>query len=192
MSWLELAILSVCLCFDTFAVSLGGGILLCKKGLQGGAKLRIISSFTLFQTAFLALGWGVGESFAHYFGAIDHWVAFFILLWIGGKMLYESLFHPDEDSSAADLLNPARLVTLSIATSIDAVAVGVSLALLAIATQRALFAFACTAAATAVAAFVGLAFGKVLGKRVGKAANIAGGIILMLIGLKILLEHLLQ
>ena len=192
MSWLELTILSICLCFDTFAVSLCGGILLCRRSLSIGARMRIILSFALFQSGFLALGWGVGEFLANYFGAIDHWVTFAILLWIGGKMLYESLFHPEEDQSASDLLNPRRLVVLSIATSIDAVAVGVSLALLAIAPQKALFTIAATALATAAASYIGLAFGKALGRRIGKAANIAGGIILILIGVKILFEHLMQ
>jgi putative Mn2+ efflux pump MntP len=83
-------------------------------------------------------------------------------------------------------------VVLSIATSIDAVAVGVSLALLAIAPQKALFTIAATALATAAASYIGLAFGKALGRRIGKAANIAGGIILILIGVKILFEHLMQ
>lgn len=192
MSWLELFILAISLSFDTFAVSIGGGTAL--PDLKSSGRLKIMTFFALFQSVFLFAGWYVGGKFAHIITEWDHWIAFIILLYIGGKMFLEAFKKCDceqERQTATEMLQTKKLVILSIATSIDAVAVGVSLAFINLATDRMVGAAVLTALVTAAAAYGGLAGGRKLGCYIGKRAEMIGGVILVGIGIKILLEHLL-
>lgn len=125
MSIFEIFILSVGLCFDTFAVSLSSGI--CLPYIGKREFIRIVSFFAIFQSGFTLLGWLAGSSILQYIKAVDHWIAFALLVYIGGKMVYESLFKKS-DEICVDLRVTRTLVTVAIATSIDALAVGVSLA----------------------------------------------------------------
>ena len=130
----------------------------------------------------------------------DHWIAFSILLYIGGKMIVENIpggfgqQKSDSDCSckknSINLLNYRTLVTLSIATSIDAVAVGVSLALVSISALKMCFATVMTFIFTALASYIGLAGGEKIGCRIGAKATVIGGAVLIAIGIKILLEHI--
>lgn len=136
------------------------------------------------------LGWLLGVTFAQYIAEIDHWIAFGLLLFIGGKMLIEA-FHKKKNEPAKDeksILKPANLLLMSVATSIDALAVGVSFAIM---TVNVWVAAAIIGAITFVLSAVGVLIGKSLGKLFGKAAEIFGGCVLIAIGIKILLEHLL-
>ena len=128
MSYIELFLLAAGLCFDTFAVSLTGGI--CTQGSLGRRQiLKIILCFAVFQAGLSFAGWLLGYSVSDYISKVDHWVAFVLLDYIGVKMIVEGCSREDEAVSKSSLLNPRQLVLLSIATSIDAVAVGISLAL---------------------------------------------------------------
>jgi len=189
MSYFELFLLAVGLCFDTFAVSITGGLCLEKK-LRWWQILRIICCFGVFQAGFTLLGWGLGLSVSSYIERFDHWIAFLLLLYIGGNMVRES-FSKDETPASVDLLSPGKLCLLSVATSIDALAVGISLAMVQLETVRALAGFGIIFAVTAIASLAGLKTGNAVGKNFGKRSEMVGGVILIAIGLRILLEHLL-
>ena len=134
------------------------------------------------------IGWLVGNAFAVYVTAVDHWIAFALLAFVGGKMLWDA-FHDEgeEDESVADRLDLCELFMLAIATSIDALAVGISFSFLQIDIVVAALIIGCT---TFVLSLVGVVVGNRFGARFEKPSQIAGGIVLIAIGLKILLEHL--
>ncbi len=186
MNYFEIFLLATGLCFDTFAVSLVGGA--CAQSIPALRKVKIISFFALFQAGFTFIGWALGATVNNVIESYDHWVAFGLLLFIGGKMIIDSL-KKSEDKSV-DLLDTGKLAVSSIATSIDALAVGISLAMLHFTSARILWTLLIVASVTALASFLGLASGKQVGKWLGKKSNIIGGIILIGIGIKILIEHL--
>ena len=189
MTYFELILLAIGLCFDTFAVSIGGGIQTPKMtSLQ---RLKVISVFGTLQALFLFAGWVAGTFFASFINEWDHWIAFIILLYLGGKMAYEGCLHKgDDEVHTPDFLKLKRLVLLAVATSIDAVAVGVSLAFIMLPAVKVGFSVLSTAVITAIASFIGVKWGQLLGTKIGKKAEIAGGVILVAIGVKILVEHL--
>lgn len=191
MSYIELIILALSLSFDTFAVSIGGGTLL--PDIKPADKIRIMLFFALFQAGFLFAGWFIGGKFAHIITNWDHWMAFTLLGYIGGKMIYGSLKSCDcaeKERDAACMLQTRKLVVLSIATSIDAVAVGISLAFINLTLHKMCYATLITALITAAACYTGLAGGRKLGCYIGRRAEMIGGVILIFIGAKILIDHL--
>ena len=189
MTNLELLILAISLTFDTFAVSVGGGISM--PTLKFKKKAMIIAFFGVFQAAYLFAGWFVGSKAADFITKWDHWVAFAILAYLGGKMLLDSIMNKDkeEEANKRDFLCLKRLAVLATATSIDAIAVGASLAILEIGISSIINVTFFTFVATAVASYIGLQGGKRLGYKAGKKAGIWGGVILIVIGMKILIEH---
>lgn len=193
MTYFELLILAVSLTFDTFAVSVSGGISL-PANVKMPRKVAIIAFFGFFQAAYLFAGWFVGGKFANFIVEWDHWVAFGILAYLGGKMLFGAIgkkgVNCSEEVEKPDFLSWKRLAFLATATSIDAVAVGASMALLQIEVSRIFVTVLFTFAATAVASFIGLQGGRKLGCRIGNKAEMWGGVILILIGVKILIEHI--
>ena len=190
MTNFELLILAISLTFDTFAVSVGGGIAI--PNLKLSKKAMIMAFFGIFQAAYLFLGWFVGGKFANFIVEWDHWVAFAILTYLGGKMAIGAVKGgDDEETSKKDFLCVKRLAVLATATSIDAIAVGASLAMLEIDVPHILNTTFFTFVATAIAAFIGLQGGSRLGHKVGKKAELWGGVILILIGMKILIEHVI-
>jgi len=193
MTHFELLILAISLTFDTFAVSVGGGISMPNMKLS--RKAMVIAFFGVFQAAYLFAGWFLGDQAASFIVEWDHWVAFVILTYLGGKMFLGAIKGDDssesgDGTSKRDFLCIKRLAVLATATSIDAIAVGVSLAMMDIIFSRILFVTLFTFIFTALASFIGLEGGKTLGTRVGSRASLLGGIILLIIGIKILLEHL--
>ncbi len=172
------------LAMDCLAVSLSCGIVL--PGFERRDALRLGLFFGGFQGLMFFLGWAGGTTFADYIGAVDHWIAFILLLVIGLKMIREGLEN-DFECANLDIRNLKVIITLSIATSIDALAIGISYALLDIAI---LVPTLVIALASFGFAFAGGTFGCKLGERFGKRMEILGGIILIGLGLKILLEHL--
>ena len=185
MSFLSLLLLALGLCFDTFAVSLSGGV-----GVRHTAagRIKIAAVLAFAQTLLLVAGWLLGASVSACIAAFDHWIAFALLAFIGGKMIVESF--EKTTAHTTNLQNRRVLLVVALATSIDAMAVGVSLALVhlplsGLATESALV-FLITAAV----AMAGLAGGNYLGKRIGFRAERLGGVILIAIGAKIVLEHL--
>lgn len=189
MSYIELFLLAAGLCFDTFAVSLTGGI--CTRGsLCVRQILRIIFCFAVFQAGLTFAGWLLGYSVSDYISKVDHWVAFVLLGYIGVKMIIGGCSKKEEEVSGTSLLNTKQLVLLSVATSIDAVAVGISLAMIKLSFLKIGITTAMVLACTALASLAGLLGGRRLGAGIGKKSEILGGLILIAIGAKILIEHL--
>jgi Predicted membrane protein len=188
MTYIELLLLAIGLSFDTFAVSVSGGMSL--KDISFLKKIKIISSFALVQGAFLLIGWLLGGGFSKYITEWDHWIAFCILAYIGGKMVIGAVKGGDDLSGSINLLNTKKLLVLSVATSIDAVAVGISLAFIHLLVEKTIFAVAITLLITGLASYIGLYGGEKLGGKIGKKAELVGGIILILIGVRIVVEHI--
>ncbi|MET0956345.1 MAG: manganese efflux pump MntP family protein [Cryobacterium sp.] len=170
---------------DAFAVALTKGLHMRRFDLRHALVIAV--TFGLFQAVMPLIGWLLGSQFAQYIEGFDHWIAFGLLGLVGGKMLWEA-FTADEDAERdTDTLNVRELMVLAIATSIDALAVGVTLAFLPVSI---LGAVGLIGATTLVVAFLGVLIGRRVGARFGKPAEIAGGLILVFIGTRILLDHL--
>ncbi len=189
MTIVEIFLLAVSLCFDTLAVSLVGGA--CIPNMKMSQRLKILVSFGGVQALFTLIGWLLGSSVLDYISKFDHWIAFILLLYIGGKMIKEA-FSKSDESESVDLLNTGKLLISSVATSIDALAVGVSLAMVDITNGRAYFTFAVIGLVTVASSEIGLRGGSRLASFIGTKANLLGGVILIGIGAKILLEHILS
>jgi len=187
MSLFEIFILSIGLCFDTFAVSLSSGI--CIPYIGRRDFIKIVFFFAFFQSGFTLLGWFMGSSLLKYIGAYDHWIAFILLAYIGGKMIYESIIKKSEEV-CIDIRVTKTLTIVAIATSIDALAVGISLAMINLSLAKISEAWLIIALVTALSAIIGIKKKKKIGERAGKRSEVLGGIILISIGVKILVEHL--
>lgn len=182
MGLIELLILAVGLSMDAFAVSVCKGLSVCRVNLSHMLKCGLYFGF--FQALMPTIGFFLGESFGKYITAVDHWVVFALLCIIGGNMLKES-FGDDEEQSP-DFSFKAMLL-LALATSIDALAAGLTLSLLhAPIFKAALF----IGIITFTLSFAGVKIGNIFGCRYKKISERVGGIILILMGTKILLEHL--
>jgi manganese efflux pump family protein len=187
MSLPEIIILSIGLAMDAFAVALASSVTL--RSVSPRQIFRFGFHFGLFQAFMPMLGWLAGLSIQHYIENWDHWVAFALLAFIGGKALWGALKGDGGDEeSRSDPTRGWSLVVLSIATSIDALAVGLSLAMLRISVW---LPSAMIGVITAGLTALGMIFGSRLGERFGKAMEITGGLVLIGIGVKILLDHML-
>ncbi len=187
MGFVEIFIVAVGLSMDAFAVSVCKG--LCMKRVRWLYALVIALFFGVFQALMPVIGWALGSAFASLIEPIDHWVAFILLAFIGGKMIWDGLHEDDGVDCEAEpsRIDLKELLMLAIATSIDALAVGISFAFLGVNIAVA----ACIIGITTFAlSIVGVWIGHAFGSRFEHGATIIGGIVLVLIGLKILLEHL--
>lgn len=186
MSIIELFILGVGLSMDAFAVSICKGLRL--RQVRWRHVLLIAGAFGGAQALMPLLGWVLGTQFARYIDTFDHWVAFILLAFIGGKMVWETLHDKDEETAGVDeKLDVKEILVLAVATSIDALAVGISLALVEASIGLAVGIIGVT---TFVICTAGVFVGRAFGARYKRRAEICGGVILVLIGLKILLEGL--
>ena len=184
MGLAELVLLAVGLSMDAFAVSICKGLGMKKINLKVAVVLGLF--FGGFQAGMPVIGWALGSQFMGIIGPIDHWIAFILLAFIGGKMLWEA-FTEDEDEGDgkdAEKIDLVEYLLLAIATSIDALAVGISFAALSVDIVPAVSLIGITTFIFSVA------IGHTFGARYEKPATIVGGVVLILIGLKILLEHL--
>ena len=186
MSFLEILLLAVGLSFDTLAISIVGGM--CLKDLKPGRNIAIICTFGLVQAFFMLLGWILGGSFVHYIEAYDQWVAFALLAFIGGKMILDS--RKPSEAKTVDLMDTSKLLLASVATSIDALAVGITMAALQLDVRRTVLALVTVFAVTAAASELGLKGGEWVSRLIGKKSSLLGGLVLIAIGAKILIEHL--
>ncbi len=187
MSFLEIILLALGLCADTLAVSMASGASMNRIPL--GCHLKIDITLGVIQALFIAFGWVLGAAFLSLIESVDHWIAFGLLLFIGGKMIVEALQSREGDESA-DLMRFPTLMLAGVATSIDALAVGVSIAMMGMPVVRILMTFVIVFAATALVAAVGLEVGRALKKMAGNSTGVLAGCILIAIGIKILVEHL--
>lgn len=183
---MELVLIAVGLSMDAFAVSLCKG--LCMKKLRYGQAAVTALFFGGFQALMPLAGWALGKQFERYVMPVDHWVAFALLLYIGGKMIWEAVRKKQDEACALDTkIDFKELLILSVATSIDALAVGITFAFLK---TPILPAVAEIGAITFALSFLGVLIGHRFGTHFRRGAEIAGGAVLIFIGLKILLEHL--
>lgn len=182
----ELFLIAVGLSMDAFAVAVCKGLKMPKMNYKQSAVIALF--FGGFQALMPLIGWLLGKQFEAYITNIDHWIAFALLAIIGGKMAVES-FKKDEEDDTEHLikLDLKELLLLSVATSIDALAVGITFAFLQAKIVPAITIIGVT---TFVLSALGVFIGHKFGAKYKSKAELAGGIILICIGLKILLEHL--
>ncbi|MDO4608520.1 MAG: manganese efflux pump MntP family protein [Clostridia bacterium] len=175
------------LSMDAFAVAICKGLKMQKLNYK---QMSLISLFFGgFQALMPFIGWLLGYNFKNYIESFDHWLAFALLAFIGGKMIFEAFKNDDDDN--CDSFDIKELFVMAIATSIDAMAAGIAFAFDGITTlPQILISILIIGVTTAVLSAVGVVIGHKFGAVYKSKAELAGGIILILIGLKILLEHL--
>jgi len=190
MTGLEIWLLAIGLAMDCFAVSIASGIIL--KRTQWRPMLVMALAFGLFQALMPFIGWMFAKTFSHLIESVDHWIAFAILAFLGGRMILESF----KDEDCRQTFNPASpkvVFTMAIATSIDALAIGISFALLGINNYTEILSpILIIGFVSFVMSLIGLYFGIKCGCGCARKlkAELWRGIILVAIGLKILIEHL--
>jgi len=180
MGTLELILLSVGLAMDAFAVSVCKGLALQKIRIKH--MLICGAWFGGFQALMPLLGWLLGSRFSRYIEKFDHWIAFILLALIGANMIREAVSGKEEDVDSS--LKFGEMFLMAVATSIDALAVGVSFAFLNVSIVPAV---TCIGVITFVISAIGVKIGSIFGARYKARAEIAGGVILIIIGLRILL-----
>ena len=185
MDMLTLIGLALALAMDAFAVALGTGTVLAR--LTGRHLFRLGFHFGLFQALMPVIGWLAGQTVMHWVAAWDHWIAFGLLSLIGGRMIHQA-FSEEEASADRDPTRGLSLVMLSIATSIDALAVGFSLSVIGVSIWMPALVIGLVAGGLTV---VGMFLGDRIGARWGSRVEIFGGLVLIAIGIKVLVEHLL-
>lgn len=186
MSIVEIILIGIGLSMDAFAVSITNGM--TKKNLGIGWGFASAFCFGAFQGLMPAIGYALGSSFTKYIQAFDHYIALFLLGFIGAKMLADGIVNKDEEDGGCRL-TPVGLLMQGIATSIDALAVGVSFAAVMSGAGEMLTAVLVIAVVTFSFSAVGAAIGKKSGDFLGSKAQIVGGLILIGIGVKIFVEH---
>lgn len=185
MGIVELILISIGLAMDAFAVSICKGIKMPSKKFWH--ILVIALFFGGFQMLMPIIGWFLGSRFETYITNFDHWIAFLLLFIIGGKMIIESFKKDSDESEVTEKFDLKEIFILAIATSIDALAVGITFAFLKV---NILLAGSLIGIITCALSVVGVVIGSLVGGKFKNKAELLGGIILVLIGLKILLEHL--
>ena len=184
MSFVEILLIGIGLSMDAFSVSICKG--LTTKRFSWKMALICGLWFGFFQALMPMIGYFLGAQFEQFITSVDHWIAFGLLFLIGANMIREALSKKTENVSDADLGFKTMLL-LAIATSIDALAVGISFACIQVKIWSSVLIIGIT---TFLFSILGVKIGNVFGSRFEKSAGVIGGIILILIGLKILLEHL--
>ena len=185
MSTVELFLIAVGLSMDAFAVAICKGLGMSRINKRDTFLLALF--FGGFQAIMPLTGYFLGSQFASYIERFDHWIAFVLLVFIGGNMVKESREEEEEEREACGRIRYGELFTLAVATSIDALAVGVSFAFLRV---KIVPAVAFIGSTTFFLTLVGVWVGHIFGSRYKSRAELTGGVILILIGIKILLEHL--
>ncbi len=189
MEFFTLLILAFGLSMDAFAVSVSNG--LCYNGLNKTDVIKIAGTFGFFQAAMPLIGFFLGTTFSDLISSADHWVALILLSVIGIHMIYEAIktLRDPEIECSLKTCTYKSLLTQGIATSIDALAVGISFAVLQINIYAAVLFIGVV---TFIVSVIGVVLGKRLGARISGRAEIIGGLILIGIGLKIFLEHIIS
>lgn len=183
MGLIELFLIAVGLSMDAFAVSVCKGLAIPKCTFKKAAIVGLW--FGGFQALMPAIGYVLGAQFQETIASIDHWIAFVLLALIGGNMIHEALDNDEEEADAS--LDVKTMFLLAVATSIDALAIGITFAFLKV---NIIPAVCFIGIVTFIISFAGVKIGNIFGARYKNKAEIVGGVILILLGLKILLEHL--
>lgn len=186
--FITLLLMGIGLAMDAFAVSICKGLAMRKVNKKQCFVIALF--FGGFQALMPAIGWLLGSRFEQYIVNVDHWIAFILLGWIGGKMIWDAVWEkegPDIVEQMDAPLDIRELLVMAVATSIDALAVGITFAFLGTPILEASLIIGVT---TFVICVIGVYVGNFFGSKYKRKASIAGGIILVLLGIKILLEHL--
>ena len=186
MNFLSVLLIALGLSADCFAVALSGSI-----SMRTVSRLQILRTslaFGLFQALMPVLGWLAGRTVVELIADYDHWVAFILLALIGGRMIWESFRSRDSRTERTDITKGILLLTLSVATSIDALAVGLTFAFLEV---NIVMAVSTIGLVAFVATAIGFLLGRKAGNLIGRRAEAIGGVVLIGIGLRILLTHIL-
>ena len=184
MDFVSVMLIALGLAMDAFAVALGVGT--TRQDIWFRPGFRLSFHFGLFQFMMPILGWLGGATIVHFIASWDHWIAFALLAYVGGKMIKES-FGESAPRNGSDPTRRWTLVMLAIATSIDALAVGLSLAMIKV---DILYPSLVIGIVAALMTALGLALGKRLGVQFGKRMELVGGLILIGIGLRVVVSHL--
>jgi putative Mn2+ efflux pump MntP len=184
MDLVTILAIAVGLSMDAFAAAIAHGVELSECRLRRGFWIAL--SFGFFQAAMPVAGWALGYVFREFIESVDHWIAFGLLAAVGLKMIYEALEDRPLDHVACSM-RPGRILMLSIATSIDALAVGLTFSLLSISIVAPVLIIG---GVTFLISFMGICLSGFLGRIFGRNVEIAGGAVLIAIGLKILAQHL--
>lgn len=185
MNFLATVALSLAMSTDAFAVAVGKGATMQKPSLRQALRIGLI--FGVIEALTPLIGWAIGHAASQYVEAWDHWIAFGMLVVLGLRMIWESFGVDDKDASAQQEQSFALLVITGIATSIDAMAVGASLAFI---NANIYVIAAAIGFSTFMMVTIGIMIGRAVGTAIGKRAELLGGVVLMLIGSTILYEHL--
>ena len=185
MNFLEILLISLSMAMDAFAVCISAGTTPHTDGPR--PTFRLAFHFGLFQFLMPVIGWFAGITIEHYIAAVDHWIAFALLAFVGARMI-RSGFDPNGEEQKADPSRGWTLVLLSIAVSIDALAVGLSLGVIGVTIW---YPGLVIGVVTGLVSWLGLRLGSRLGKKFGKRMEVIGGIVLVLIGVRIVVTHLL-
>lgn len=186
MSFIEIILIAIGLSLDAFAVSITSGVTI--NNLKVRHAFKIAAFFGIFQAIMPLIGYLAGISLNKYITSYDHWIAFGLLAFIGGKMIYEG-FQIEKCEMDKDCLNSVTLLILAIATSIDALAVGVVFSSLSLSI---IIPVIIIGLITFVICFAGVYIGDKFGSFFEKKMELIGGAVLILIGLKILIEHIIK
>jgi putative Mn2+ efflux pump MntP len=187
MSFISIFLIALALSMDAFSVATAIGAAGSK--LNSYAVLRLATAFGIFQFVMPILGWLLGRTVVSYIADYDHWIAFALLVIVGLRMIKE-YFDKDEKERTNDPTKDWSLLILSIATSIDALAVGVGFAFKDIFDGNVYYASAVIGIVCFIITALGMIFGKKLSRILGKKAVLLGGIVLIAIGIKIVVEHM--
>jgi putative Mn2+ efflux pump MntP len=185
MDYFTILAIALGLSFDSFAVSLSYGVIRSSIIFRQATRVAIV--FAFFQGGLTVAGYFLGSIISNSLKAMDHWVALLLLAFLGMKMIYEGLKKSNKDETQ-DFGSTIVLLTLALGTSVDAFAVGISFALLDVKIWEAGILIG---AVTYLASMAAIRIGKSAGERLGNKVEIIGGLILITIGLKIFLEHML-
>ena len=186
MGHIDLLLIGAGLSMDAFAVAICKGLAMPKLNMKQACMIALF--FGGFQALMPALGWALGTQFAGFVSSFSHWIVFALLVFIGGKMLWDVFRSDDEEGQAGDeefRLDAKELLLLAVATSIDALAVGVTFAFLQV---DIVWSVSVVGLTTFLLSLAGVAVGHAFGSRYERPAQIVGGVVLMGIGVKMLLE----
>ncbi|WP_340510450.1 manganese efflux pump MntP family protein [Bifidobacterium longum] len=184
---IQILLISVSVAMDAFAVSIGKGLTVSRVRVQDAVKSALW--FGGFQMLFPILGYFAASTFREYVTQFDHWIIFALLVFIGGNMVHEAFEEDEENSKETAQFDWKHMLPLAVACSIDAFAVGVSLTFMFTKAHMA-FAILSIGVVTGLFSAAGLYIGRAFGSRWQKPAQIAGGVVLILLGVKVLLQHL--
>ena len=184
MDILALVVIAIGLSLDEFAVAIA--VSMSFKGLDWKRSLRLVGTFTAFHTVMLVVGYFLGKELLMYIENVDHWIAFGLLAFVGARMVWDAFQEGETYSAKRDPTKGKELLMLGLATSIDALAIGLSFAALH---EPILVPLVVILVMVFAFGIVGTRIGPLIGKKAGRYAEVIGGIVLILLGLKVLLEH---